>query len=202
MESPEESRDPSLIRQSLVLVMLIVVSLYLVLNVPLVGSRDAAALAASPAPLATAAGIVFAHSGPVVAFGGIIAMLSAMNAYIIGKSRVIHTMSARFSFPLLQDLSRQGTPVRALVLGCVSSGLLLLVSNRFDALATISVITTLVPFIFFCFAAWILVAERKVHLIAADGTLSTVAILLLYFLVWEPFLLPGKTSFFHRTSCT
>jgi amino acid transporter len=179
----EETRDPSLIRRSLILIMLIVVSLYLVLNIALIGSTGAAALAASPAPIATASGIVIKHSGPVVAFIGIIAMLSAINAYIIGTSRVIHTLSARFSLPGLQDLTRQGTPAIALVLGCVASGLLLLVSNRFEALATISVITTLIPYIFFCFAAWILVAERKVRLIAAAGVLSTAAILIMYFIL-------------------
>lgn len=179
----EETRDPSLIRRSLILIMLVVVLLYLVLNIALVGSIGAAALAASPAPIATASGIVFAHSGPLVAFIGIIAMLSAMNAYIIGTSRVIHTLSARFSLTGLQDLTRQGTPAIALVLGCVASGLLLLVSNRFETLATISVITTLIPYIFFCITAWILVAERKVRLIAAAGVLSTAAILILYFLL-------------------
>jgi amino acid transporter len=179
----EETRDPSLIRQSLILVMLIVVSLYLVLNIALIGSIGAAALAATPAPIATAAGIVFAHSGSLVAFIGIIAMLSAMNAYIIGTSRVIHTLSARFSLPGLQDLTRLGTPAIAIVLGCGVSGLLLLISNRFEALATISVVTILIPYIFFCIAAWILVAEKKVRLIAAAGVLSTAAILILYFLI-------------------
>jgi len=179
----EETRDPSLIRRSLLLVMLIVVSLYLLLNIALIGSVGAAALAASPAPIATASGIIFTHSGTIVAFIGIIAMLSAMNAYIVGTSRVIHTISARFSVPVMKDLTRAGTPAFALVLGCAASGLLLLFSNRFEALATISVITNLVPYIFFCMAAWILVAERKVRLIAATGMLSTAAILVIYFVV-------------------
>jgi amino acid transporter len=179
----EETRDPSLIRRSLILVMLIVVSLYLVLNVTLIGSIGASALAVSPAPIATASNIIFTHSGPFVAFIGIIAMLSAMNAYIVGTSRIIHSLSARFSLPGIQNLTRQGTPAVALVISCVASGLLLLVSNRFEALATISVITTLVPYIFFCIAAWILVAERRVRLIAAAGMLSTTAILIMYFLL-------------------
>jgi len=179
----EETRDPSLIRRSLIIVMLIVVSLYLVLNIALIGSIGASALAASPAPIATASGIIFTHSGPFVAFIGIIAMLSAMNAYIVGTSRIIHSLSARFSLPGLQNLTRQGTPAVALVISCVASGLLLLVSNRFEALATISVITTLVPYIFFCIAAWILVAEPRVRLIAAAGMLSTTAILVMYFLL-------------------
>jgi amino acid transporter len=179
----EETRDPSLIRRSLLLVMLIVVSLYLVLNVALIGSTGSAALAASPAPIATAAGIIFAHAGPLVAFIGIVAMLSAMNAYVVGTSRVLHALSARLSLPVIKDLSYRGTPAGALVLGCVASGLLLLVSNRFEALATVSVITTLVPYIFFCTAAWILVKERRVRLVAAAGMLSTAAILVIYFAV-------------------
>jgi amino acid transporter len=65
----------------------------------------------------------------------------------------------------------------------VASGLLLLLSNRFETLATVSVITNLVPYIFFCIAAWILIAERKVRLIAAAGVLSTTAILVIYFIV-------------------
>jgi amino acid transporter len=177
----EETRDPSLIRRSLILVMLIVVSLYLVLNITLIGSIGTAALAASPAPIATAAGIIFTHSGPLVAFIGIIAMLSAMNAYIVGTSRIIHTLSARFSLPWIQNLTRQGTPAVALVISCTASGLLLLVSNRFEALATISVITTLIPYIFFCIAAWILVTERRARLIAATGMLSTAFLLVMYF---------------------
>ena len=179
----EETRDPSLIRRSLLLVMLIVVSLYLVLNVALIGSIGSAALAASPAPIATAAGIIFAHAGPLVAFIGIVAMLSAMNAYVVGTSRVLHALSARLSLPVIKDLSHRGTPAGALVLGCVASGLLLLVSNRFEALATVSVLTTLVPYIFFCTAAWILVKERRVRLVAAAGMLSTAAILVIYFAV-------------------
>lgn len=179
----EETRDPSLIRRSLILVMLIVVLLYLVLNIALIGSVGQAALAASPAPIATAAGIVFVQSGPLVAFIGIIAMLSALNAYVVGTSRIIHSLSARFSVPGIRVLTRQGTPAIALVISCMASGLLLLVSNRFEALATISVITTLVPYIFFCLAAWILVAEKRTRLIAGAGMLSTAAILVLYFVL-------------------
>jgi amino acid transporter len=163
--------------------MLIVVLLYLVLNIALIGSVGTEVLGDSPAPIATAAGTVFTHSGVVVAFIGIIAMLSAINAYIIATSRILHTLSERFSVPKIRDLSRQGTPVNALVIGCAASGLLLFISNRFEALATISVITTLIPYIFFCIAAWILVAEPKVRLVAAAGVLSTAAILVLYFLL-------------------
>jgi hypothetical protein len=45
------------------------------------------------------------------------------------------------------------------------------------------VITTLIPYIFFCFAAWILVTEPKTRLIAAAGALSTASILVLFFIL-------------------
>jgi amino acid transporter len=180
----EETKDPpALIRRSLLIVMLIVVLLYLGLNIALNGSVGAELLGDSPAPIAAAAGLLFTHSGTIVAFIGIIAMLSAMNAYIMATSRILHSLSERFSVPKIRDLSRQGTPVNALITGCVASGLLLFISNHFGTLATISVITTLVPYIFFCIAAWILVVDPKVRLIAAAGMLSTAAILVLYFLL-------------------
>jgi amino acid transporter len=110
-------------------------------------------------------------------------MLSALNAYIIGTSRVLRNISYRFSVPFLMDLSGQGTPVPALVAGCGISMAMLLVSNHFDKLASISVITTLIPYIFFCISAWIIVPEIKFRIISAAGAITTGAILIAYFLV-------------------
>ena len=179
----EETRDPKLIRRSLILVMGIVVSLYLLLNVALIGSVGAQALAASPAPLATAAAIVFDRSGTFIAIIGIVAMLSAINAYIIGTSRILQSLSAQFSVPKIRDLNLHGTPVYALVTGSAISAGLLLFSNHFDQLATISVITTLVPYIFFCLASWVLVTDIKARLVSAAGAISTASILVIYFIV-------------------
>ena len=179
----EETRDPKLIRRSLILVMGIVVSLYLLLNVALIGSVGAQALAESPAPLATAAAIVFDRSGTFIAIIGIVAMLSAINAYIIGTSRILRSLSAQFSVPKIRDLNLHGTPVYALITGSAISAALLLFSNHFDQLATISVITTLVPYIFFCLASWVLVTDIKARLISAAGAISTASILVIYFIV-------------------
>ena len=179
----EETRDPKIIRRALILVMGIVVSLYLLLNFALIGSVGAEALAASPAPLATAAGILFDRSGTFVAIIGIVAMLSAINAYIIGTSRILQSMSARFSIPKIQELNRQGTPAYALMTGSAISAALLLFSNQFAQLATISVITTLIPYIFFCLASWVLVTDTRARLVSAAGAISTAAILILYFIV-------------------
>jgi amino acid transporter len=179
----DETRDPTLIRRALIIVMGIVVSVYLLLNVSLIGSVGAEALAASPAPIATATAIVFDRSGAVVAIIGIVAMLSAINAYIIGTSRILQSMSARFSIPKIRDLTPRGTPAVALIAGCAMSAILLLFSNHFDQLATISVITTLIPYIFFCLASWVLVTDIKARLVSAAGAISTASILVIYFIV-------------------
>ena len=179
----DETRDPKFIRRALIMVMGIVVSIYLLLNVALIGSVGVEALAASPAPIATAAAIVFDRSGAFVAIIGIVAMLSAINAYIIGTSRILQSMSARFSIPKIRDLTPRGTPAVALIAGCAISAILLLFSNHFDQLATISVITTLIPYIFFCLASWVLVTDTRARLISAAGALSTAAILIIYFIV-------------------
>jgi hypothetical protein len=63
------------------------------------------------------------------------------------------------------------------------SGSLLFYSNHFDRLASISVITTLIPYIFFCVAAWLLDPSLKHRIISGTGMLSTAAILIIYFIV-------------------
>ncbi len=173
-----EVRDISLIRRSLFFVMIIVVGIYLLLNAALIGSVGSAVLAESPAPVATAAGLFFAHSGPVIALIGIIAMLSAMNAYIIGTSRILQYVAERKKIPGLRDLSSRGTPDFALFAGCGVSAALLLITNHFAKLASLSVLTTLIPYIFFCIAAWSLITDVKSRVIAAIGALTTVIILI------------------------
>jgi amino acid transporter len=179
----EETKDPGLIRKSLLIVMGIVVSLYLFLNINLIGSIGSETLAASPAPVAAAASILFPSSGTIVAFIGIVAMLSAMNAYILATSRVFHNISVRFSLPGIRELNQRGTPAYAIIFGCAISAGLLLFSNNFTILATGSVITTLIPYIFFCITSWILVNDTRVRLISGIGALSTAAILIIYFIV-------------------
>jgi amino acid transporter len=179
----EETKDTRLISRSLLLVMVIVVSVYLVLNVSLIGSVGSSALAASPAPIATASDLIFTHSGPFIAGIGIVAMLSALNAYIVGTSRVIQNVAKKCSVPVFRNLSLRGTPVAALIAGCTISGALLFFSNRFDQLASISVITTLIPYIFFCMTAWVLDPLRTRRIISAVGMVSTSVILVIYFIV-------------------
>ena len=179
----EETKDISLIWRSLIIVMVIVTSVYLLLNISLIGSVGSGALAASPAPVATAASLLFSSSGSLVAIIGIIAMLSALNAYIIATSRVLQDVSSRYSLPYLSGLGNKGTPIAALVVSCSACSGLLFFSNSFDTLAVISVIATLIPYIFFCLSSWVSNTDVRSRIIAMVGGTSTAAILVLYFII-------------------
>ena len=91
----EETRDPRLIRRSLIMVMGIVVSVYLLLNVSLIGSVGARTLAPHQHQLPLLRRFSLIIQDPWSQCIGIVAMLSAINAYIIGTSRIIQSMSVR-----------------------------------------------------------------------------------------------------------
>ena len=179
----DETRDPRTISRALLLVMLLVCTIYLVLNLALIGSVGSAELAASPAPVATAAGLVFAGAGPLVALIGIITMFSALNAYIVGTSRVMQNMAARYRLSRLAGLTRRGIPKNTLVISCILSAGLLFFSNSFGLLASVAVVTTLVPYIAICLVALRLSEESREHILGAAGAALTAAILVLYFVL-------------------
>ncbi|HVP25424.1 MAG TPA: APC family permease [Methanomicrobiales archaeon] len=179
----DETRDPRTISRALLLVMLLVCTIYLVLNLALIGSVGSAELAASPAPVATAAGLVFAGAGPLVALIGIITMFSALNAYIVGTSRVMQNMAARYRLSRLAGLTRRGIPKNTLVISCILSAGLLFFSNSFGLLASVAVVTTLVPYIAICLVALRLSEEPREHILGAAGAALTAAILVLYFVL-------------------
>lgn len=178
----EETKELKTISRSLVIVMSIVIFTYILLNISLIGSVGSKALAGSPAPLATASGLISRGSEKFVAVIGIIAMLSALNAYIVGASRVMQNMASRFKLSLLENLSSRGTPNATIILSAFLSVLLLFFTNHFSELASISVVTTLLPYIFICLAAYKLFHERKIRLVAGIGAFSTLAILVTYFI--------------------
>lgn len=178
----EETRDPSRISRALVAVMVLVCSIYVALNLALIGAVGSAELASSPAPVAYAVGRVFSGAAPVVAVVGVITMLSALNAYIVGASRVLQNLAATYRLRPLAALSDRGTPVASLGVVCGLSTVLLLFSNRFDTLASASVIANLVPYIAICWVACVRVRARAARAVAVAGGVLTTAILVLYLL--------------------
>jgi amino acid transporter len=178
----DEMRDPHAVARSLCIVMVTVTGIYLLLNLALIGSTGSAVLAASPAPIATATAFLFPSAGYIVAIVGIFAMLSAMNAYIIASSRVLHTLATEYRIKSLSHINRSGTPGIALVFCCALTAGMLFFSNKFSTLAILSVITTLVPYLFFCIAAFMMFPEIKHRFISALGAIMSAGILLLFFI--------------------
>lgn len=174
----DEVKDPGLIPRSLVLIMAIVASIYLLLNVSLIGSVGSAVLAASPAPVATASALLFSRSGDIVAVIGIIAMLSALNAYIVAGSRVLHTTASARGYSGMTGLNTRGAPVVPVIAVCIAGAVLLFFSNNFQLLAILSVVTTLVPYLFFCAGALLTGTTFIRRSVALAGVASTAAILL------------------------
>ena len=176
-------KDPRNIPRALVLVMLIVSGIYLLLNIALIGSVGSAVLASSPAPIATAAGFIFSRSGSIVAVIGIIAMFSALNAYLVGGSRLLHSTAVTRHLSCLEGLNQRGTPtIPLLLISLLASGALLF-TNSFENLAVLSVIATLVPYLFFCIAAFLVIPEIPKRLIACAGIATSGGLLLLSFLL-------------------
>jgi amino acid transporter len=179
----EEMKDPRNIPRALMLVMLIVSGIYLFLNIALIGSVGSAVLASSPAPIATAAGFIFSRSGSIVAVIGIIAMFSALNAYLVGGSRLLHSTAVTRHLACLEGLNQRGTPTLPLLLISLLASGALLFTNSFENLAVLSVIATLVPYLFFCIAAFLVIPEIPKRIIAFTGIASSGGLLLLSFLL-------------------
>lgn len=178
----DETKNKKDIPKSLFIVMLMVTFIYLILNIALIGSAGSQTLSNSPAPIAAGIGKFFGYSSVVVAIIGIIAMMSAMNAYIIAASRVMQNISQEYKFPVLQDLSARCTPSNAILLSSIATIALIFLTNSFAVLAVASVITILLPYIFISISAFLLFDSKKIRIIAVIGILSTAAILFTYLL--------------------
>ncbi len=179
----KEVKDTGSVSKALLLVMVLVTVIYLMLNISLIGSAGSSVLAGSPAPVAAAVSLVYANSGGLIAIIGIIAMLSAINAYIVGSSRTLHSFGTRRSIPGICTLNTLGTPgIALIIIGIISAGLLL-VTNQFAVLAIVSVLSTLLPYIAFCIMALILLPDMPKKIIALSGAVSTLAILVFFFII-------------------
>ncbi len=176
-----ETKDPAGIARALMLVMALVCVIYLGLNVALLGAVGPAELAASQAPVAYGVGRIFPGAGPLVAGLGIVTMLSALNAYIVGASRAVQNGCETFHLERLAGLSRRGVPAVALYAVSTAAAALLLVSNHFDVLASVAVLMTLAPYVAICWAAFVGGTKPIVRLVSLSGAILTSAILVLYF---------------------
>jgi len=176
-----EMRNPRSIVPALISVMVLVCAIYLALNLALLGAVGAPELAASPAPVANAVGLVLQGSGPWVALLAIVTMLSALNAYVVGESRCLHDVLQLRQLTGISQLSTRGVPTVALLITCLGAAGLLMFSNHFSDLAAVAVLMTLVPYVALCWAAFSNERAMPARGIALFGAIVTLAILVLYF---------------------
>ena len=162
--------------RSLVYVFFIVTAIYMALNFSLIGSVGSTALAATPAPISYAVDHFFKGWGPVVLAIAVISMLSALNAYLLGTSLVIESFAGKY-VPAFARESRWHVPVLAVLVCTTVTATLLLVTDHFVFLASASVMTTLIPYIFVCVAAFKLIGNRWIKATAVIGIVSTAAVL-------------------------
>lgn len=168
-----EARDGGTTRAAVLIVSFATLTLYLVLNLALIGSTGADALAASSAPVALAADRIFAGGSTVVGVIGIVAMLSALNAYLLAASRVLRALASRRSLSSIAALAGHGIPVAALLLCAAGCTILLFVSNRFDLLASLAVVLVLAPYLALSAAVWRTAHAWSARAAGAVGALST-----------------------------
>jgi amino acid transporter len=183
--SDETKGGQKMVYRSLKIVIGITIFTYIFLNISLIGSVGSYVLANSPAPLATAYGLILKESNIVIGLIGIITMLSAINAYIVGTTRVLQNISYQLELPILKDLTSSGSPLAAIMtVAIITSILLLFLSNQFEELASISVITTLLPYFFVCLSAYkIFFDDYKTKIISSLGAFSVFAIFIVYFAI-------------------
>jgi amino acid transporter len=175
----DEVADKRVIGRSLAIVMVIVIILYVSLNLSLLGALGSQVIGESTAPLATAAALFLPTAGIFIAVIAIIAMISALNAYLVGGSRVLQNLATNHHIASIQGLNIRGTPGVALIICSVLSAALLLVSNHFAELAIISVITTLIPYFFVGVASFLLFPSWRYRTVSFFSMGMTVGILLL-----------------------
>jgi amino acid transporter len=183
--SDETIGGQKIIYKSLKIVIGITIFVYLFLNISLIGSVGSYVLGNSPAPLVTAFELISKKSNIIIGLIAIIAMLSAINAYIVGTTRVLQNISYQLGLRIIKDLTYIGSPLAATItVAIITSVLLIFISNRFEELASISVITILLPYFFVCLAACrIFFDDYRTRIIAIIGAFSVFTIFIIYFVI-------------------
>ncbi len=110
---------------------------------------------------------------------GIIAMLSALNVYRLAGARVLRAFAVRRSLVCVAALSTRGAPAMALLPCGAGCTILLLLSNRFDLLASLAVELVLAPYLALSAAVWRTADAGGVRAAGAAGAFSTGLVLVL-----------------------
>jgi APA family basic amino acid/polyamine antiporter len=161
-----------------ILGVLIASTVYIMVTVVAIGVMPSADLAASSAPLADVASLMWGSwAGSAVALGAIIATIGTLNGFTLLCGQVPYGAATDHIFPsALGKLSRFGTPANALVLSNLLASLLIVVNLHRGLIETFTLITllasatTLVPYAI-CSVAELMIYLRRGTTIAAGAGL-------------------------------
>ncbi|MEM4255005.1 MAG: amino acid permease [Candidatus Norongarragalinales archaeon] len=187
--------------KAIIVSVLSVMALYLLIALVVLGSVDWKNFAASESALADISEVLIGGwGGALLAIGGLVSILGALNAVILASARISFAMARDGLFPrLFEHLhGRHATPDYALILQFVFAALLVWLYRDFIFLASLAVFFTLIPWFLSCLAAWRVQLREHKHSIlnhVAVPTLATVftALLIVYLLpqYWPFALLSG-----------
>ncbi len=187
--------------KAIIVSVLSVILLYLLVVLVVLGSVDWRHFTASESALADIGKVLIGGwGGALLALGGLVSILGALNAVILASARISYAMARDNLFPkIFEHLHhRHSTPDYALLLQFVFAGVLVWFYRDFVFMASLAVFFTLIPWFFSCLAAWRMQLKEHPHsllnhvAIPTFATIST-ALLLLYLLpqYWAFALLTG-----------
>jgi len=187
--------------KAIIVSVLSVLALYLLVVLVVLGSVQWQNYVASESALADIGeALIGGWGGTLLALGGLVSILGALNAVILASARISYAMARDNLFPkIFEHLhDRHKTPDYALVLQFAFAGVLVWMYRDFVFMASLAVFFTLIPWFFSCLAAWKMQLRehpRSLFNHVAIPTLATVstALLLLYLLpqYWIFALLTG-----------
>jgi APA family basic amino acid/polyamine antiporter len=136
--------------------------------------------------------------GVILAVGGLISILGSLNAVVLGASRISYAMARDRLFPgFLDHLNAKfKTPDRAMLIQSILALSLVYALRDFTTLASLTVLFTIIPYLFSCLATIRLIskAQGKTHVLHTRITpfLAVVfSIALFYYIDWTVLLLGG-----------
>lgn len=138
--------------------------IYIVATVGVMSLVPGDALAASTAPFADGAGVLFGTgAAQLVAFGAAISCFGALNGWTLVTGQLPMAAAADGLFPpVFARMSRRGTPAASmLIAGVLASALVAMNYSRglvdlFTFIILLSTLSTLVPYVFCSLAVWLM----------------------------------------------
>lgn len=186
-----EVRNPTrTIPLATVLGVLIASTVYIMVTVVAIGVMPTVDLAASSAPLADVASLMWGSwAGAAIALGAIIATIGTLNGFTLLCGQVPYGAATDQIFPsALGKLSKFGTPANALVLSNLLASLLIIFNlhrglvETFTLITLLASATTLVPYALCALAELMIYLRRGATIASGAGLWKVVALGTLGFL--------------------